>query len=500
MLNFPMPYQHELIYSTVARAGTRLALDSPKQLLDEVFKNRKVIATVDLPCHLNAIIYQFPNHQFTVQDIAYQHTLFPIYAPFVPEKRRQQCLKWMADISQGSIHLALGINASRIPPIHKLRYCPQCLAQQLEKYGEYYWFRLWQIQGACCPQHGQLIDSEMDLRSEHRHDFLVPPHQSYPQSNQSIASSDDIFITSKLLELLSLPPSESPSYEQWTMFYYDLARQNNCIRGQRQVLHESIREKMTARWSKKFLKQYGLDDLTSETSWLHHIFRKHRKSFSYLEHMIAIETLINKEWSFYEIIKQINSLHKNNECKHIDVHNNTTTDLTIEQREKWLRLIKQNGIKPARVLNAALYAWLYRNDKNWLLETNQRFYKKNIPQGTKVDWYYRDLFFVKQLIQLNNNLLWDLDSPRRSANWWIKQIKYKSTIGKNLALLPITQLFLRKYSEDIGCYQIRRLSKVIIEMTIYQKNLSRWVILRKAGLSDERLRIETNSFLTTIIS
>ncbi len=97
MLNFPMPYQHELIYSTVARAGTRLALDSPKQLLDEVFKNRKVIATVDLPCHLNAIIHQFSNHQFTVQDIAYQHTLFPIYAPFVPEKRRQQCLKWMAD-------------------------------------------------------------------------------------------------------------------------------------------------------------------------------------------------------------------------------------------------------------------------------------------------------------------------------------------------------------------------------------------------------------------
>ena len=91
--------------------------------------------------------------------------------PFCSRKRRQQCLKWMADISQGSIHLALGINASRTPPIHKLRYCPQCLAEQLEKYGEYYWFRLWQIQGTCCPQHGQLIDSELDLRSLHRHDF-----------------------------------------------------------------------------------------------------------------------------------------------------------------------------------------------------------------------------------------------------------------------------------------------------------------------------------------
>ena len=499
MLNFPMPYQHELIYSTVARAGARLALDSPKQLLDEIFKNRKVIATVDLPCHLNAIIHQFPNHRFTVQNIAYQHTLFPIYAPFVPEKRRQQCLKWMADISQGSIHLALGVNASRIPPIHKLRYCPQCLAEQLEKYGEYYWFRLWQIQGACCPQHGQLIDSELDLRSGHRHDFLVPPHQSYPQSNQSIASSDDIFITSKLLELLSLPPSESPNYEQWTMFYYELARQNDCIRGQRQVFHESIWEKMTARWSKNFLNQYGLDDLTSETSWLHNIFRKHRKSFSYLEHMITIETLINKEWSFAEILKQIQSFPKKNKNKHIHVYNNMATDLTIEQREKWLRLIKQNGIKPARVLNAALYAWLYRNDKHWLLETNQKFYKKYIPQGTKVDWHSRDLSFAKQLIKLNNNLLWDLDSPRRSAKWWMKQTLHSSTIEKSLSLLPITQLFLQKYSESISFYQIRRISRTLIKIQLEHKNNNRWHVLRSAGLSDERLTEEASSFLNSLV-
>ncbi|MDX8158771.1 MULTISPECIES: TnsD family Tn7-like transposition protein [Acinetobacter] len=495
MLNFPMPYQHELIYSTVARAGTRLALDSPKQLLDEVFENRKVIATVDLPCHLNAIMHQFSNHQFTVEDIAYQHTLFPIYALFVPEKRRQQCLKWMADISQGSIHLALGVNASRIPPIHKLRYCPQCLAEQLEKYGEYYWFRLWQIQGACCPQHGQLIDSDLDLRSLHRHDFLVPSHQSCPKIEQAIASSDDIFITSKLLELLTLPPSESPSYEQWTMFYYELARQNDCSRGQRQIFHECILERITIRWSKKFLEQYCLADLTSETSWLHNIFRKHRKSFSYLEHIVTIEALINREWSFAEILQQVRSFRKINQNNHIDVHNNHITDLTIKNRENWLNLIRQNGVKPARLLNAALYAWLYRNDKNWLLDTNQVFHQKYIPQGTKVDWHSRDLGFVKQLIKLNNDLLWDLDSPRRSAKWWMKQILHSSTIEKNLSLLPLTELFLRKYNESIGFYQIRRISRALIKLQLEHQNNHRWRVLRLSGLSEERLTEEASSFL-----
>ena len=499
MLNFPIPYEHELIYSAVARAGTRLALDSPKQLLDEVFKNRKVIATVDLPCRLNAIIYQFPNHQFTVQDIAYQHTLFPIYAPFVPEKRRQQCLKWMANISQGSIHLALGINASRIPPIHKLRYCPQCLAEQLEKYGEYYWFRLWQIQGACCIQHGQLIDSELDLRSLHRHDFFVPSHQSCPKTEQTIANPDDIFITSKLLELLTLPPSESPSYEQWTMFYYELAQQNDYIRGQNQILHERILERITIRWSKKFLEQYCLADLTSETSWLHHIFRKHRKSFSYLEHIVTIEALINRDWSFADILNQVRSFRKMNRDNHIDVQNNHITDLTIEQREKWLNLIKQNGVKPARLLNAALYAWLYRNDKHWLLKTNRGFHQKYIPQGTKVDWHSRDLSFVKQLIKLNDDLLWDLDSPRRSAKWWMKQTLHSSTLEKNLSLLPLTQQFLRKYSESISFYQIRRISRTLIKMKLEHQNNHRWRVLRLSGLSEERLTYEANAFLNFLI-
>ena len=56
MLNFPTPYPNELIYSTIARAGIHHAITSPKQLLEEVFANRKVIATIDLPSHLICLL------------------------------------------------------------------------------------------------------------------------------------------------------------------------------------------------------------------------------------------------------------------------------------------------------------------------------------------------------------------------------------------------------------------------------------------------------------
>lgn len=107
MLNFPVPYPEELIYSTVARAGVHAGLMSPKRLLDEVFNNRKVIATPDLPSHLKQISEQYPQSlNLDVVNIIYKHTLFPLYAPFVPEDRRLQCLKWMAGQSKGAVHLS----------------------------------------------------------------------------------------------------------------------------------------------------------------------------------------------------------------------------------------------------------------------------------------------------------------------------------------------------------------------------------------------------------
>ena len=60
MLNFPMPYPDELLYSTIARAGVRMGITSPKELLDEVFGDRKVVATPDISGYLRAIAEHYP--------------------------------------------------------------------------------------------------------------------------------------------------------------------------------------------------------------------------------------------------------------------------------------------------------------------------------------------------------------------------------------------------------------------------------------------------------
>ena len=61
MLGFPTPYPKELLYSTIARAGVHDGDTSPKQLLEKVFNNRKVIATIDLPSHIQVLSNQYPS-------------------------------------------------------------------------------------------------------------------------------------------------------------------------------------------------------------------------------------------------------------------------------------------------------------------------------------------------------------------------------------------------------------------------------------------------------
>lgn len=502
MFNFPTPYPDELIYSTVARAGVRLALTSPKLLLDEVFQNRKVSATIDLPSHLDKILQWLPPEHYNAMYIIDNHTLFPIYTFFIPEERRQECLSFMQGTSQGALHLAVGLNASKIIIPEYLRYCPKCFDEQLHTYGEWYWSRLWQIPGvACCPKHGKLLNSSVKYRPHHKHEFKTANFENCSICTQETASHDEIMIAQKAIELCSLSNSSSPSQQQWSIFYKKLASKSNMVKGNQHILHELIHQKVIQRWSISFLTRYGLGDIKSESSWLYSIFRKHRKTFSYLEHLIIIEAFYAaNDWSFKDIFNEVKAYptivptnsHENNSEENL-------SPIIYTQRNTWLTALEQNSILEARKQNTALYAWLYRNDKKWLMQINSQKQQPFIPSGKKVNWKQRDWDGVKYLLHLKQQLVDNLESPRRTKSWWIKQLTNPATIEKNLESLPLIVKFLDLYQEDVSCYQIRRLSRELILHKLKSEQIPLWILLKKTGLTSDRMTEETQHFLNKII-
>lgn len=501
MLNFPTTYPNELIYSTIARAGIHHAITSPKQLLEEVFANRKVIATIDLPSHLTCLLKHLPPH-YTLENLAYKHTLFPIHALFSPENIRLKCLQWMGNQSKGSIHLTLGVAASKVKQISMHRYCHLCLKDQYRQYGEFFWSRVWYIQGAnCCSKH-KIKLSEF-LPTAHlcgRHQFIPASFILDRKQPNNPAHELDLIVSRYVDQLLKLPPTTSPTFHQWSQFYQRIAKRLGFNKASKHIDHSKIHAAVIRTWDLKWLQQHHLDELKSETSWLKAIFRKHRKSFSYLEHIIVLEALYPEDWTWKDIVSEIHQMPSNPSNTDTQIQGTEYKDISTltEKRNEWVSLILKYGIKPSRLKNAALYAWLYRNDKTWLLTQNKRFHVLPTSSRKKVNWPLRDWQLVKQLFKLFYKSLDDLNLPRQSRNWYLKQLPQHSTVEKNLHQLPLTNKFLNIYSEDISDYQIRRITRTIIQFCIFNQHQAGWKILRKSGLSEERFTDEALKFLNQI--
>lgn len=499
MLNFPVPYPEEMIYSTVARAGVHNGLISPKQLLDEVFANRKVIATPDLPCYLGKISDLFPRSlKLDVTSITYRHTLFPLYTPFIPEKRRIKCLKWMAGRSNGSVHLSLGVAASRVKQIRFLRYCPACCEQQLIQYGEYYWMRAWQVAGAdvCLFHHTKLVDSQIELHSRHRHNFSPLSNNVSDKVLSAPGTAGEVRLAQRINELLTLPQLKSPSLEQWGVYYKLLARDAGCTKGKK-VLHDKISEKIISRFTPEWLEKHGLFPTDSNSCWLKSIFRRHRKSFSYLEHIVTLDALLGSEWNFKSVVKDVlNSKPKSATSCPVHFPRPLPSQKTLTMRRSWEALLKEFGVKKARLSGgAAVYIWLYRNDRTWLMKINGIYRRSSRSKNTRVDWKNRDKNIVDKLLVIYKKSLNDLECPRRSRNWYLNQLGCKTTIQSNFNKLPLTVRFFDKHCETVPCYQIRRIADAVRKLNFTNDSLQRWKILRLAGLSDDRICSEADHYL-----
>ncbi|WP_150911809.1 TnsD family Tn7-like transposition protein [Marinobacter halotolerans] len=497
MLNFPIPYDKELLYSTVARAGIRQGIISPKQLLDEIYGNRKVIATLDLPNQLEKVTRWLPP-AYNVETLAYRHTLFPLYAPFIPEERRKRCLAWMAGESQGAIHLAMGVAASIVKVPSHVRYCPGCLKEQGRAVGEYFWQREWQVAGVeCCERHGELLNTAIPRPLVERHRYHAASPEVCLLFPQKSVCAQSVKIQVQIRQLLQQMPAVSPSFAQWSVHYHWLAQQYGFIRGQSQIDHTAIFEAVLAKWSSKFLRRYGLGiGEPAGNLWLQAIFRKHRKSFSYLQHIIVHEALLPEFWHIGEVIDRVRDLLVQSMIampKRAKVE--ALLDLTQDQ-QGWMKMLEEWPPKVARAAKPALYARLYRYNRLWLKQVNStRQRAKNVKRKPRIDWQQRDRQHLAKLREILRFLRASTSGPRQSQTFMLKQLGKSSTLEKKLHRLPRTRRLLLRYSESVAQYQVRRLRNAWKELRENFVYPPRWRLLRCAGLSEIRLTNEAWDYL-----
>jgi TniQ/Tn7-like transposition protein D len=496
VLGFPVPYRDELLYSVIARAGVHYGETSPKQLLDSVFGNRKVIATVDLPSHIQCIVDQYPESLgLNTGELIARHTLWTIYAPFLPGDRRSVIEHWMEGRSQGAAHLASGIAASRIKTNQYLLICPQCVADQEDEYGEAYWDRRWQVPLICsCPVHGPLYQTSIQLNAEHRHAYIPVSEAKILQQLENTAS--DTRFANLVHDLFRNPFFKSPSYEQWTQFYQDFAVKFGYQVGRR-IDHREILTQYCSFWGRDWLRDKNLLPSPIDTSWLKGIFRKHRKAFCFAEHLTVLAALSDADTGISSAIESALCYAGYLKKKRTIV--DLTPDAEQPDQSRWLTLLEGRGPKQARQLEPALYARLYRNHYDWLMITNLECRAEKVPINSRVDWQKRDRGAARALLLLCRQLDGDLGLPRFTKTYLLKQLSNRATIEKNFYRLPRCRDVVEKYSESISEYQVRRLTRVVILLYKRGGAIKRWSLLRDAGLSDERMTDLAKKLLKEIL-
>jgi hypothetical protein len=492
MLNFPYPYEDELTYSILARASAHFCSFSHKTWLEQTLKNRCAIATLDFPSHLDELSKLFFLDKISSEDLIYQHTLFPLFAPFITQERKDKCFDWMKGKSNGGTHLMTGWAAGRLPQPQSIRYCPICISEQTNSLGEAYWQRIHQVTGlVTCNKHNCMLEDVSNFNHKrHRHEYYRASTVNQTQKPRLSCNEFDKRLTPFIQTLLNSSERSSPKYQQWTRYYHDLIHQSHCEKGQ-YCCFEAVMEKVLGYWSEAWLQQYNLWPIDTNCSWLHGITRKHRNSFSYLEHIVVLHALHEGQWDINDVLCEVAEIKEPKALVQKPPSQKTSQAVIRKAKCKWLKVVKKLGTKIARTSKAGgLYMWLYRNQHNWLIRLNKRYQRPIDNSTNRVNWRQRDVSSTKLLIKIRNQTESDLTLPRHSKLWFLQQLPNKATIEKNLSKLPVTSSFLNAYQETVTEYQIRRLARAMI----YESNLPSWQLIRSAGLSEERMTDVTRKF------
>src|SRR5713101_341244 len=179
---FPDPYPGEIFYSFCARLCERAGYSKHRIAMRDLFGCEAVVASVAFPSHLDDLVARLPpGSVYTSDYLLVKHTLLPFYSPFLPLERVSRLRQDMCGRKGPAIHMRSGVMASRVPLPRWLRFCPQCVAEDRNRFGECYWHRVHQISGVeLCPFH------EVSLQESNAHATNKRTRHEYVSAERSI--------------------------------------------------------------------------------------------------------------------------------------------------------------------------------------------------------------------------------------------------------------------------------------------------------------------------
>ncbi|MBE5967940.1 MAG: hypothetical protein E7255_13415 [Lachnospiraceae bacterium] len=488
---FPKPYPDELLYSIIARYHIWSGNDSYSDTMEQLFDYRLERFTILIPKHLPRLAEKTSEFGLDYETLLYQHTMFPLATCFFSKSSFDNILENTKNIDQNEKSYSL-CNQNLIPKY--LRYCPFCIRDDRDNFGEAYWHRKHQSYGVeMCDKHKcRLVISGIEAKERRGNRYIaletlgdqtdtfdLEDKSEYKVEMQIAYDIDYIYKNYKFIR--NLMWKKNNLIKEATialLFERDLATKKGFVR------KSKLRQEFQSRYNSLELKQLmELLDQNPRLNWLTNLCNG-QNTVVPIRFILFADFLAGSMEHFVSII--------NEQEPFIDRKKETyRTPIEYEKklvlyRRRWLDAWNRNPNSCRHDLiksDKAAYTWLYRYDNEWLLNNSPQLKKPNGRIAT-IDWTQIDQEFESMVDDAVYHIMNLAGKPVRVNRSSISHYLQKSDyIAANYKKLPNTIHKIEQYTESLDNYLLRKIEWVRSELEKEGKPATPYIILNKAGIS-----------------
>ena len=184
----PTIYPDELVYSWFCRYYVHSGCFSHKTALQELYCKKSDYLSKEFIGNLNNEAMEQIGEIYSLDKLVLDHTMYPQYARFIPLAEKKEALYRLGHDSCDVHHLFPVL--PRNDGERYLRFCPLCVKEDREIYGETYWHRKHQIRNMrICTKHKcRLKESSVPAKSEQS--FTFCPAERYIGNDEVVFEND----------------------------------------------------------------------------------------------------------------------------------------------------------------------------------------------------------------------------------------------------------------------------------------------------------------------
>jgi len=473
-LNFRKPIVEETLQSVVARLLDLFPPASHARILKSILGAAHNAVAADFPHGLDRLC---PILGLDVESAIERHTLLPLYRPFITPRALNSALKCMR--GDRSPHFTLGVVQKGPCISRRLRRCPKCTIADVARLGVPIWRRLHQVVpvNLCASHCVALEETNAPSRGIFSFKFTSAAKAKTvlsPRLDRRVHPTTD-WMAQAMQRIVLIPDCPQPGPERLADYYHARLRDRGFVMPNGRIAHADLMHEFIAAVSEPLLAELKCSvDVNACDNWVRRIAKSNSGHQPPYRHLLMMRFLGDEPVTALRAAMSAQRFAQTALLR--QQFKAPSHSVLCAKRAKWHRAIK-SGVTDLRVRHDALYSWLWRHDRAWLLSHRQllRPSRRHAP-----DWLTIDRQLMRRVMVAVEDL--HREGRRLSRTQLALASGSPSLVAARHKMLPRTQAVVDRLAESAESHAISRIRKVIANQRQKLDPAKPWQIAKQAGL------------------